>query len=73
VAAQVDAAYEFKTGSSRVRTGVKKVFSGALYYNAGVDGAVTNTGTPAATQSFTAAGGDFQGTTLASHAVTSLV
>jgi hypothetical protein len=70
VAAQVDAAYEFKTGSSRVRTGVKKVFSGALYYNAGVDGAVTNTGTPAATQSFTAAGGDFQGTTLASHAVT---
>lgn len=70
VAAQVDAGYEFKTGSSRVRTGVKKVFSAALYYNAGVDGAVTNSGTPAATQTFGAAGGDFLGTTLASHAVT---
>ena len=65
----VSASYEFKSGSNRVRSAVRKVFTGDQYYSNGTDGAVTNTGTPAGTQSFTAASGDFLGATIPSRKV----
>lgn len=69
-AVAVPASYEFKSGNNRVRIGMQVIFQGTLYYNAGVDGAVTAAGATAATQTFTSAGGDFLGTTLASNKVT---
>lgn len=69
-AVAVPAAYEFKSGNNRVRTGMQVVFQGTIYYNSGVDGAVTAAGATAATQSFTSAGGDFLGASLASNKVT---
>ena len=69
VAVAVPAGYEFKTGSSRVRTAVAKTFTADQYFSSGVDGAVTAAGMAAATQTFTSATADFTGATTPSRAV----
>ena len=66
----VPAAYEFRSGTSRVHLGTQVVFSSATYYNSGTDGVVVPAGLPAATQIFTSATGDFLGATDPTKAVT---
>lgn len=58
-AAAVVAGREFKSGANRVHTAKRVVFLDTAAYAVGTDGAVTAAGAPAATQVFTAAGGDF--------------
>lgn len=50
---------EFKSGVNRVHIGARALFTNIGHYKNGVDGAVTNAGAPAATQTFNAAGGAF--------------
>jgi len=57
-AASVLAGREFKTGTSRARTGALKSFTATGNYASGVDGAVTATA-PAVTQVFNSAGSTF--------------
>jgi len=59
-AAAVNAGYQFVDGSNhRVRVAAMFAFGGQAAYLTGVDGAAAHTGSAAATQSFTAAGGNF--------------
>ncbi len=67
--ALVPAGYEFKLAGNRVRTGMRAVFTGDAFYSNGVDGSVTAAGAPAATQTFNAASGDFQGANIPSRKV----
>ena len=55
----VAAGREFKTGSQRVRLAAKATFTALGQFKNGTDGAVTNTGTPAATMTFNSATGGF--------------
>jgi len=58
-AGSVVAGREFKSGANRVRVAARVDFTSDLHYDSGIDGAVTAAGAPAATQSFSSAGGDF--------------
>lgn len=58
-AVSVPAGSEFRSGSNRVRSATRVSFTGLGPYVSGTDGAVTNTGTPAVTQTFNAPGGLF--------------
>lgn len=60
-AANVAAAREFKLGSSRVNLGARVAFTDFPAYATGVDGVVSPSGLPAATQIFNAPGADFVG------------
>ena len=59
VGAVVPAGREFRSSGNRVRTAARVVFSEIGEFASGVDGAVTAAGSPAAFQSFDAAGGAF--------------
>lgn len=57
----INAGREFKlaNGLDRLRVAKRVIFSDAPAYASDIDGAITNSGTPAATQTFTSAGGLF--------------
>lgn len=57
--ARVEAGRQFNSGANRVLLGKRVNFTALGHYKNATDGAVTNSGTPAGTQSFTSASGGF--------------